>query len=149
MIITRYKKPVQSYTPYRGLDLFNEFLTKFESAQQDTTQMADFHPSVNTREDDDAYYIEVDLPGVKKENVDINVEENILTISGSRELKKETKEEDYYKVESAYGTFTRSFTLPEKVDIENIKATSNNGVLEVEIPKLKVTTDTVKKIEIK
>jgi HSP20 family protein len=64
-------------------------------------------------------------------------------------LKKETKKEDYYKVESAYGSFSRSFTLPEKVDIENIKANSKNGVLEVVIPKLKVITNKVKKIQIK
>ena len=147
MIITRYKKPVQTYSPFRGLDLFNEFLSQFEQAQ-DNANLVDFNPSVNTREGKEAYHIEIDLPGIKKEDVDINVEDNILTISGKREFKNESKEDDYYKIESSYGSFSRSFTLPEKVDIENIRAASADGVLEVIIPKLKVLTDKVKKIEI-
>jgi HSP20 family protein len=149
MLITRYKKPVNSYNPYRGLDLFNEFFNRFEQTAQETTSMNDFMPSVNTREAEKAYHIEVDLPGVKKENVDINVENNILTISGRREFENEIKEESYYKVESSYGEFSRSFTLPQKVDIENITATSTDGVLEVVIPKIEVTEDKVKKIDIK
>jgi len=147
MIITRYKKPVQTYSPFRGLDLFNEFISRFEQSTENTN-LVDFNPSVNTREGKEAYHIELDLPGIKKDDVEINVEDNILTISGKREFKEEVKEQNYYKIESAYGNFSRSFTLPEKVDIENIKATSVDGVLEVVIPKLKVITDKVKKIEI-
>ncbi len=148
MILTRYKQPTRAYTPYRSFDLINEFFNRFEQSNE-ATNLVDFYPNVNTREGKEAYHIEMDLPGIKKENVDINVEDNILTISGTREFKEETKQEDYYKVESAYGSFSRSFTLPEKVDIENIKASSTDGVLEVVIPKLKVITDKVKKIEIK
>jgi len=149
MLITRYKRPIAN--PYtRSFDLMNEFFKTFEQMQEENTKsMLDFTPNVNTRESDEAYYIEVDLPGIKKENVDINVEDNVLTISGTREYKDEVKEENYYKIESKYGSFSRSFTLPEKVDVENITATSTDGVLEVIIPKLKVITDKVKKIEIK
>jgi HSP20 family protein len=64
-------------------------------------------------------------------------------------MKKETKEDDYYKIESSYGSFSRSFTLPEKVDVENIKASFANGVLEIEIPKQKVVAKKIKKIDIK
>ena len=148
MLITRYKRPVQSYSPFAGLDLFNEFMNKFEKSAE-TTNIMDFNPNVNTREGKEAYHIELDLPGIKKENVDISVEENTLTISGTRELKDEIKEENYYKVESSYGKFSRSFSLPEKVDIENIKAVSQDGVLEVIIPKLKIVENKVQKIEIK
>jgi len=148
MLITRYKRPVQSYSPFAGLDLFNEFMNKFEKSAE-TTNIIDFNPNVNTREGKEAYHIELDLPGIKKENVDISVEENTLTISGTRELKDEIKEENYYKVESSYGKFSRSFSLPEKVDIENIKAVSQDGVLEVIIPKLKIVENKVQKIEIK
>ncbi len=73
----------------------------------------------------------------------------MLTISGKRETKSEIKEQDYYKVESSYGKFQRSFTLPEKVDVENIRAATEDGVLEVIIPKLQVSVNSVKKIEIK
>jgi len=151
MIITRYKRPINQYESnrFRGLDLFNEFLNTLDTHSEPTQNIVDFNPTVNTREAEDEYYIEVDLPGIKKEDVDVKVEDNILTISGKRKLKNEVKEDDYYKIESSYGSFSRSFTLPEKVDIENIKASSEDGVLEVIIPKLKVTKDSVKKIKIK
>jgi HSP20 family protein len=145
MIVTRYRNPYQ--TTRERFDLFNEFFKQFE--EQEPKEVFDFTPAVNTREGDDAYYIDVDLPGVKKEDVEISVDKNVLTIKGKREVREEVKEEDYYRVESAYGTFSRSFTLPEKVDVENIEAKSENGVLEIIIPKLKVIKDSTKKIEIK
>ncbi len=88
------------------------------------------------------------MPGIKKEDVEISVDKNILTIKGKREVKCEEEKDDYYRVESAYGTFARNFTLPEKVDTENIRAASQDGVVEIIIPKLKVEKDTTKKIEI-
>lgn len=138
MALTRYN---------RGYDLFNEFFKQFE--QEEAKEVFDFTPSVNTREGEDAYYIDVDLPGVKKEDVEISVDENLLTIKGKRETKEEVEKEDYYRIESAYGTFSRSFTLPEKVDVEKIEAKSDDGVLEIVIPKLKVIKESTKKIQIK
>ncbi|WP_368029987.1 Hsp20/alpha crystallin family protein [Arcobacter sp. s6] len=96
-----------------------------------------FVPVVNTREGEFAYHVDVDLPGVKKEDIKVDINKGILTISGERKVKDEIKEEDYYKVETYFGKFSRSFTLPENTDIENIEASSDNGVLEVIIPKLK------------
>jgi len=110
--------------------------------------LVDFIPKVNTREGENAYHIEVELPGIKKEDVDVKVDGNVLTISGERKLKDEVKEEDYYKVESRYGSFSRSFTLPEKVDVEHIHAEADNGIVEIIIPKLTIDTSS-KKIEIK
>ena len=145
MLITRYKKP-----QYNGIDIFNEFLNNLGTYNQTQKEnVSDFNPLVNTRESDDSYHIEVDLPGVNKENVDINIEENILTISGNREFKNEIKEKNYYKIESSYGTFFRSFTLPQKIDVDNIEASSNNGVLEIIIKKQKELVNKSKKIEIK
>ncbi len=150
MLFTRYKNPVQSYDRFSGVTLLNEFINSALSAnskQSDNT--SDFYPAINTREADDAYYVEIDLPGVKKDEVDINVEDNVLCISGKRDIKKEQKEENYYKIESSYGTFARSFTLPQKIDVDKIKATSKNGVLEVCIPKQDESKNKSKKIEIK
>ncbi len=133
----------------RRFDILNEFFNTFNAMEsEEPKEVFDFTPTVNTREDNEAYYIEVDLPGVKKEDVEISIDKNVLTIKGKREVREEVKENDYYRVESRYGTFSRSFTLPEKVDVENIKAHSENGVLEITIPKLKVITETTKKIEI-
>jgi len=148
MLITRYRSPIERFSRGRSFDLFNDFLNSFEQVENSDRVLVDFQPSVNTREAKEAYHIEVDLPGIKKEDVDINIDNNVLTISGERKTKDEVKEENYYKLESSYGSFQRSFTLPEKVDIENIKASSQDGILEIEIPKLKVI-DSSKKIEIK
>jgi len=145
MLITRYKRPEQ-----RGVDIFNEFLNNLGTYNQNTKEnIVDFNVLVNTRQSDDAYHIEVDLPGIKKEDVDINIEENILTISGKRELKNEVKEENYYKIESSYGTFSRSFTLPQKINLDKIEASTHDGVLEITIAKQKELVNKSKKIEIK
>lgn len=95
-----------------------------------------FVPVVNTREGESAFHIDVDLPGVQKDDIKVDVEKDVLTISGERKTKDEVKEEDYYKVETSFGKFTRSFTLPDNADIENIEAKSLDGVLEVVVPKL-------------
>ena len=107
-----------------------------------------FVPTVNTREGEFAYHVDVDLPGVKKEDIKVDLNKGILTISGERKTKEEVKQEDYYKIETYFGKFSRSFTLPDNVDIENIEAKSDNGVLEIVIPKLKDDVST-KSIEIK
>ena len=131
----------------KGLEVLNAIVNNFENASDERTLVA-FTPAVNTREDEKAYYIEVDLPGVKKEDIDVTTEDNVLTISGERKVREEVDEEAYYKVESRYGKFSRSFTLPEDADVEKIEAHAQNGVLEVVIPK-KAEVTKVKKIAIK
>jgi HSP20 family protein len=143
---------VRRYEPFndirKSFDLVNQIINSVEKKVDTTQTLIDFIPKVNTREGKSAYHIEVELPGIKKEDVDVKVDGNILTISGERKIKDEVKEEDYYKVESRYGEFSRSFTLPEKVDVENIHAESDNGIIEIVIPKLTIDTSS-KKIEIK
>jgi HSP20 family protein len=122
----------------------------FQNYVPSTTEkgISTFTPSVNTREGEFAYHIDVDLPGVKKEDIKVDVKDGVLTISGERKFKNEVKEEDYYKIETSFGKFSRTFTLPEDADVENIEASSDNGVLEVVIPKLAKETN-VKTIEVK
>ncbi|WP_245539541.1 Hsp20/alpha crystallin family protein [Thiomicrorhabdus arctica] len=91
---------------------------------------------MNTREGDYAYHVEVDLPGVQKKDINVEVKDNRLMISGERKSKKEVKEVGYYRSESSYGKFERGFALPEGVDSENVKASCEEGVLEVTLPKL-------------
>ena len=106
-------------------------------SQSKSEGVSAFVPIVNTREGEFAYHVDVDLPGVKKEDIKVDLNKGVLTISGERKTKDEVKQEDYYKIETYFGKFSRSFTLPDNVDIENIEAKSDNGVLEVVIPKLK------------
>jgi HSP20 family protein len=107
-----------------------------------------FVPSVNTRESEFAYHIDVDLPGVKKEDIKVDVKDGVLTISGERKFKNEVKEEDFYKIETAFGKFSRSFNLPDDADVEQIEAKNENGVLEIVIPKVAKEAN-VKTIEVK
>ncbi|MDX1809768.1 MAG: Hsp20/alpha crystallin family protein [Sulfurospirillaceae bacterium] len=148
MFITKYNPFPGSKKSSVKYDIVNDFMNFFDT-RFDESNLIDFRPKVNTVEGENAYHVEVDLPGVKKEDINVNVEDNVLTISGERKVKKEVKEEDYYKMESSYGSFSRSFTLPEKVDVENIHANTEDGVLEVVIPKLEVAESKAKKIEIK
>jgi methyl-accepting chemotaxis protein len=99
------------------------------------------------KKEDSSFHLEVDLPGVKKDNIKVDISGNTLTISGERKTKNEVNEKDYYKFESSFGKFQRSFSLPEDIDRENISAAMEDGVLEVTLPKLK--KEESKKIEIK
>jgi HSP20 family protein len=143
---------VKRYEPFndirKSFDLVNAIMNSVAQTASEPKEEVSFTPKVNTREGKEAYHIEVELPGIKKNEVDVKVDGNVLTISGERTLRDEVKEENYHKVESFYGKFSRSFTLPERVDIENIHAESVDGLLEVVIPKLHIDTSS-KTIEIK
>ena len=125
---------------------FNSLLSEFENRE---SPLSGFAPVVNTREGEYAYHVDADLPGVKKEDIKIDVKDNVITISGERYHKEELKEEDYHRVETSFGKFERSFTLPKGADAENITASNKDGVLEVVIPKLKSETKKAKKIKVK
>ncbi|OHD84598.1 MAG: heat-shock protein Hsp20 [Sulfurimonas sp. RIFCSPLOWO2_12_FULL_36_74] len=138
-----------TYDSFKELkELEKRMLKGFPSMSQESALMG-FSPVVNTREGEFAYHIEADLPGVKKEDISVETKDNVLTISGERKHKDEVKKDDYYKLESSYGKFVRSFTLPKGVDAENIKAVCENGVLEVTIPKLTKKDEDKKKIKVK
>ncbi len=140
---------VKGYNPFAELEELREQFSKLLNVQESKPNDIAFIPTVNTREADDAYYIEVDLPGVSKDDINIDVDDNTLTISGVRKVKEEHKDDSFYKVESVYGKFERSFSLPEDVDTDKIEAKHNNGVLEIKIPKIEKVEKAPKKIEIK
>src|SRR3954447_22054611 len=90
-------------------------------------------PPMDLVETEDTYVLRADLPGVAEADVAIEVEDNVLTVSGERKTEHESKDEGYYRVERAFGAFSRSLTLPEGVDAEAVAATFDKGVLEVRI----------------
>jgi HSP20 family protein len=92
-------------------------------------------PSMDLVEEEDQYVLRADLPGLSDQDVKIELEDNVLSISGTRKSEHESRKEGYYRVERASGSFSRSLTLPEGVDPESIRAEFENGVLEVRIPK--------------
>lgn len=103
-------------------------------------RQASFQVAVDIREEDDAFYVEADVPGLSAENVKVDVEKNVLTIRGERTLEKEQSEGAYRRVERQYGAFSRSFTLPDAVDTDGISADLKNGVLALRLPKKEAPT---------
>ncbi|SRR5690606_38800544 len=94
-----------------------------------------FVPSVDIGEDDTSYLITADVPGMKPEDLDIQVENNVLTLRGERKYENKTERQGYHRVERQYGSFQRSFTLPEGVDADKIEASVENGTLTLRVPK--------------
>lgn len=141
MYLTRFEPFKEIATLEKRLADMFELSKKGESGN-----ITGFAPSLNTREDEKSYHVELDLPGVKKEDISIDINKNTLTVSGERKTREEVKEENYYKLESFYGKFQRSFVLPENVNPDDIKASFENGVLELTLPKSDVKES--KKVEI-
>jgi HSP20 family protein len=104
-------------------------------------------PAVDIAEHDDQYVVKMELPGVSKEEVKITLESNILTIRGEKKQEKETKKENYHRVERSYGSFQRSFTLPTTVKNDKIDASFKDGILDIKLPKAEEAKP--KQIEVK
>ena len=98
----------------------------------------DWMPPVDISETDGEYLLRASLPAVKKEDVKVSFERGMLTLSGERRKTEEKTDEKFHKVESYYGTFSRSFTLPDAIDASAIRAESKDGVLTIHVPKTKV-----------
>lgn len=101
----------------------------------DARSATDWTPVVDISEDDTEYLIHAELPDVPRENVTINVENGQLTFSGQRTFEEETKDRKYHRVERAYGSFTRTFSLPDDTDVERIHAEYKEGMLNIHLPK--------------
>ena len=110
------------------------FETSFPT-KGDTSTLTTWAPSVDIYETENELVIKADLPEVNEQDLDIRVENNMLTIGGERKFDAKVKEENYLRVERSYGSFSRSFSLPNTVNTEAIKAEYKNGVLTVELPK--------------
>ena len=99
-----------------------------------------FQVAVDIREEHDPFFVDAEVPGLAADDVHIDVEKDVLTIRGERKVEKEEIEDTYRRVERQYGSFTRSFTLPETVDADSISADLNNGVLALRLPKKEAPT---------
>ena len=116
-----------------------------------------FAPAVDVYEDEHKVTLKIEVPGIDEKDIDVQVENNILTVHGERKIENEEKEENYRRVERQYGSFTRTFTLPTTVDTESVSATYDKGVLKIALPKkaeakpkqIKVNVGSEKSIEAK
>ncbi len=121
-ILDRYNRSIQT-TPRNGES--NELMRK-----------TDWAPAVDVTENKEEYLIKAELPGVNKEDVKVSVEDNILRIQGERHLEKEDQDKKHHRIERFYGSFARSFQLPENVDENNIRAEYKDGVLTLRLTKV-------------
>lgn len=133
MSIVRYNQAVNEFFPTSFSTLIDRFFN--ESVARSGGSQYSFVPRVDVHEDEKAFEIHVAVPGVNKEDFHIDVNDNFLTISGERKYTREKKEGAYRSVETQFGSFSRSFTLPENVDAAKISAKYNNGILELIVPK--------------
>lgn len=118
----------------RPIDKFFEDWFKL-TTDRDVSYSADFSPRVNIRETKDEIALTFELPGMNKDDIKVTVKDDFLTVSGQREFKNESKDDDYVRRELRSGSFSRSFTLPETVDSDKISADYKNGLLEIALAK--------------
>lgn len=137
--LTRRPSEVFADPFFRGFnDLFREeplIKSFFAPVAKGTDQNGGFIPAVDVRESDDEFLFTAELPGIKRDDVSITLDDNVLTISGERKFESEENREQFHRVERSYGTFTRSFTLPHEVAEDKVKASFQDGLLSVTVPK--------------
>jgi len=124
------------WDPFREFNAMNEragnFLARNWVGPLSTTA---WNPSVDIFENDNEVVVKAELPGMDAKNIEVRLENNVLTLKGERRFEKETKEESYHRVEREYGTFSRAFALPTTVNDDKVTAEYKDGVLKVVLPK--------------
>jgi HSP20 family protein len=133
-VLTRWE-PFREFATLQ--DRINRVLREsYTGADRDESlTTSSFAPAVDVYEDEHKVALKIEVPGINEKDIDVRVENNTLTVHGERKIEKEEKEENYRRVERQYGSFTRSFTLPQTVDTENVSATYDKGVLNISLPK--------------
>ena len=111
------------------------FRDNFTEGRDEALTTAGFAPAVDVYEDEHNVTLKIEVPGIEEKDIDVRIENNVLTVHGERKFEKEEKEENYRRIERQYGSFTRSFTLPNTVDAEKVNANYEKGVLKITLAK--------------
>ncbi|MCP9468838.1 MAG: Hsp20/alpha crystallin family protein [Nitrospira sp.] len=135
-------EPSLRWNPWKDLEEMEKRLSTFfgrppegSGEKKEALAVAEWSPVVDITEDDKEYLIKAELPEMKKEDIKINVQDDVLSISGERKYEKDEKGKKYHRVERAYGSFLRSFTLPQDADGSKVSAAYKDGVLSIHLPK--------------
>lgn len=133
-VITRWD-PFREFTTVQ--DRLNRLFRESygNEGREEALTTSSFAPAVDVYEDEHNVTLKVQVPGIEEKDIDIRIENNTLTLHGERKFEKEEKEENFRRVESSYGSFTRTFTLPTTVDAEKVTADYDKGVLKITLPK--------------
>ncbi len=129
------------WDPFREMSTLRERMNKlfedtFTGRGEDKELVSSaWAPAVDIYENENEIVLTAEIPGINEKDVEIKIEDNTLTLKGERKFEKETKEENYHRIERSYGSFYRAFTLPHSVDTEKVEAVHENGVLKITMPK--------------
>lgn len=132
MSLVKYRNGESGYYPTSPNDLFERF---FNDSLFDNTREVRFAPKADILESEKAYEIHLAVPGFTKESFELSVDDKVLSVSGERKFEEEKSDKTYKSVQTSYGAFKRSFTLPDNINAKKIDAKYNNGMLEIVIPK--------------
>ena len=131
-LITRWGHPVREFNTLQ--DRINRvFQQSFHDGRDEALTTAGFVPSVDVYEDEHNTTLKIEVPGIDEKDIDVRVENHTLTVHGERKFDKEEKEENYRRIERQYGSFTRTFTLPNTLDTESVTANYDKGVLNIKL----------------
>jgi HSP20 family protein len=150
------------WDPFREFSTLQDRMNRlvrdsFGDGREEALAPTSFAPAVDVYEDEHNVTLKIEVPGVEEKDIDVRIENNTLTVHGERKFEKEEKEENYRRVERQYGSFTRSFTLPNTVEPESVTANYDRGVLKIKLAKkaeakpkqIKVNVGTEKNLEAK
>lgn len=130
---------ITRWDPFRDVlalqNRMNSLFQDINRAEGDALTTAAFVPPVDIYEDEHKIALKLEVPGMKENDLDIQLENNVLTVKGERKFEKEEKEENFHRIERRYGSFYRSFTIPNTVNPESVKASYDAGVLQIELQK--------------
>ncbi len=129
--------PPRAFSPFNTTfdRLFEELFAPVRRVGDEDVMVTSWVPSADVKETDDALIVELELAGVKKDDIDVSLEQNVLKVTGERRHENEESKEGLHRVERFYGRFSRSFGLPRHVDPAKVKAVMKDGVLRLELPK--------------
>ncbi|MBM4129394.1 MAG: Hsp20/alpha crystallin family protein [Nitrospira sp.] len=149
-------EPTKALSPFEEMERwFEDFFRRPFSLMRPSwfprlrfPEIEEISPSVDVFEEGDNVVVKAELPGMTKEDIDVKVTDDVVTISGEKKKEEKVEKKDYYRMERSYGSFTRSFRLPAEVQTEKATAKFKDGVLEVRIPKTEEAKKKEKKVEI-
>ena len=132
---------ISRWDPFRDLSMLQDRMNRlFDDAGRgwhgdEPSATTSWSPAVDIYETENEIMVQAELPGVDRKDIGLNLENNVLTLKGERRFEKETKQENYHRIERSYGAFSRSFSIPAIVDEEKIRADYKDGILKIALPK--------------
>lgn len=154
--IVKKTEPARALSPFEEMerrfeDLFRRPFPLLEPSWWPRLRMPEIEevsPKVDIFEEGGDFVVKAEIPGMKKEDIEVNLTDDMVTISGEKKQEEKVEKKDYYRLERSYGSFTRSFRLPKEIQTDKAKATFKDGVLEIKVPKTEEAKKKEKKIPI-